>query len=82
MYKKLNNKEWEEIINTVKGAKASAKIYSIIEIAKANNLKIERYLSYLFDNISNIEFRDKDSLLKLMPWSDTIPKKLKLKSSK
>lgn len=68
--------------NTAKGARASATIYSIIETAKANNLKIELYLRYLFDNISNMEVRDKDSLLELMPWSDTIPEELKLKSSK
>ena len=40
------------------------------------------YLCYLFDNISNMKFRDKDSLLKFMPWFNKIPKKLKLKSSK
>ena len=40
------------------------------------------YLCYLFDNISNMEFRDKNSLLELMPWFDTIPKELKLKYSK
>ena len=29
-----------------------------------------------------MEVRDKNLLLELMPWSDTIPKELKLKSSK
>lgn len=77
----IGRKNWL-FANTAKGARASATIYSIIETAKANKLKIEMYLCYLFDNISNIEFRDKDSLLKLMPWSDIIPKELKLKSSK
>lgn len=77
----IGRKNWL-FANTAKGARASATIYSIIETAKANNLKIEMYLRYLFDNISNMEIRDKDSLLELMPWSDTIPKELKLKSSK
>ncbi len=77
----IGRKNWL-FANTAKGARASATIYSIIETAKANNLKIEMYLSYLFDNISNMEVRDKNSLLELMPWSDTIPKELKLKSSK
>ena len=45
-------------------------------------MKIERYLSYLFDNLSNMEVRKKDLLLKLMPWSNTIPEELRLKSSK
>ena len=54
----------------------------MIETAKANNLKIEKYLIYLFDHLSNMEIREKDLLLELMPWSDTIPEELKLKSSK
>lgn len=62
----IGRKNWL-FANTTKGARASATIYSIIETAKANNLKIEMYLCYLFDNILNMEFRDKDSLLKLMP---------------
>ena len=76
----IGRKNWL-FANTAKGARASATIYSIIEAAKANNLKIERYLSYLFDNLSNIEVREKDSLLELMPWSDKIPEELRLKSS-
>ena len=77
----IGRKNWL-FANTAKGARASATIYSIIETAKANNLKIERYLSYLFDNLSNNEVREKDSLLELMPWSDKIPEELRLKSSK
>ena len=77
----IGRKNWL-FANTAKGARASATIYSMIETAKANNLKIERYLIYLFDNLSNMEIREKDLLLELMPWSDTIPEELKLKSSK
>ena len=77
----IGRKNWL-FANTAKGARASATIYSIIETAKANNLKIKRYLIYLFDNLSNMEVREKNSLLELMPWSDTIPEELKLKSSK
>ena len=77
----IGRKNWL-FANTSKGARASATIYSIIETAKSNNLKIERYLIYLFDNLSNMEIREKDLLLELMPWSDTIPEELKLKSSK
>ncbi|NOW87147.1 transposase [Clostridium beijerinckii] len=39
--------------NTAKGATSSANIYSIVETAKANKLVVERYLVYLFDNLSN-----------------------------
>ncbi|NLK23211.1 MAG: IS66 family transposase [Clostridiales bacterium] len=76
----IGRKNWL-FANTAKGARASATIYSIIETAKANNLKIERYLIYLFDHLSNMEIIEKDLLLELMPWSDTILEELKLKSS-
>ena len=73
----IGRKNWL-FANTAKGARSSATIYSIIETAKANGLKIERYLQHLFDSISNVEFKDRDSLIDLMPWSDKIPKELKL----
>ena len=47
----IGRKNWL-FANTAKGARASATIYSIIETAKANKLKIEMYLCYLFDNIA------------------------------
>ena len=56
---------------TAKGATASNYLYSIIETAKANNLVVEKYLVYLFENL--IEANDNHSLGNLMPWSDSIP---------
>ena len=73
----IGRKNWL-FANTSKGAVSSAIIYSIVETAKANGLKIERYLQYLFNAVSNLEFRDRDSLIGLMPWSDKIPEELKL----
>ncbi|AGX43043.1 hypothetical protein [Clostridium saccharobutylicum] len=60
--------------NTAKGATSSANIYSIVESAKANNLVVERYLVYLFDNLSKIDLSYSDSLENLMPSSNKIPK--------
>ena len=54
--------------NTSKGATSSANIYTIIETAKANNLVVERYLTYLFEN--------------LMPWSNNIPENMNIKEKK
>ena len=65
--------------NTAKGATASSYLYSIIETAKANNLVIERYLVYLFDNLINIDITDSECLENLMPWSNQIPDNLKIK---
>lgn len=77
----IGRKNWL-FSNTAKGARSSATIYSIIETAKANGLKIERYLCYLFDAISNLEIKDRNSLIDLMPWSEKIPEELKVKTSK
>lgn len=68
--------------NTSKGANCSAKIYSIIETAKANKLIIEKYLVYLFENLVGLDRTDSESLENLMPWSRTLPTTLKIKEKK
>jgi hypothetical protein len=68
--------------NTANGATSSANIYSIIETAKANNLVVERYLVYLFDNLVKMDVKDSESLENLMPWSDKIPENMKIKDKK
>ena len=68
--------------NTAKGATSSANIYSIIETAKANSLVVERYLIYLFDNLSKIDLSDSEALENLMPWSNKIPENMKIKEKK
>ncbi|WP_119866352.1 IS66 family transposase [Clostridium isatidis] len=68
--------------NTAKGATASGNIYSIVETAKANKLVVERYLVYLFDNLSKIDVSDSESLDNLMPWSNKIPENMKIKDRK
>ena len=68
--------------NTAKGAVASSIIYSIIETAKANNLVVEKYLVYLFDNLSKIDMQDVNILDNLMPWSNKIPEDIKIKEKK
>lgn len=64
----IGRKNWL-MCNTPKGARASATIYSIVETAKSNGLVVEKYLVYLMDVLSNLENKDKDTLLKYMPWS-------------
>lgn len=72
----LGRKNWL-FSNTPKGANASAIIYSIIETAKANNLQIEKYLTYIMNYIANVKTKDKKSLETIMPWSTDIPDDLK-----
>ncbi len=61
-----------------KGAKASAMIYSIIETAKANNLIVEKYLTYLFDMLSKSDVQSKEQFYELMPWSADLPEDVKI----
>ena len=68
--------------NTAKGAIASSNLYSIVETAKANNLVVERYLVYLFDNLLKVDVKDSKNLESLMPWSNEIPENMKIKEKK
>ena len=77
----LGRKNWL-FSNTSKGAKSSATIYSIIETAKVNDLIVEKYLVYLMDVISNLEIRNADTLLKVMPWSKELPDEVKLQNKR
>jgi hypothetical protein len=45
-----------------KGAQVFAIVYSVIEIAKANNLNPFCYLAYLFKKLSNIDLENTDEL--------------------
>ena len=72
----IGRKNWL-FSNTAKGAKASASIYSIIETAKSNELIVEKYLVYLLGILSDVDLKDKDMMLKIMPWSKDIPPELR-----
>ena len=63
-------KNWQ-IIDTIDGAKASAIIYSIVETAKANNLKPYDYVQYLLEEIP--KHMDGSFLESLLPWSENLP---------
>lgn len=75
----IGRKNWL-MCNTSKGAKSSATIYSVVETAKANGLVVEKYLVYLMNILSNLEIKDKDTLLKYMPWSKELPEELRLQN--
>ena len=55
------------------GAQASAISYSIIETAKASNLNPFLYLTYLFEQLPNIDIENDTALDALLPWSESIP---------
>ena len=57
--------------DTVAGAKASATIYSIAEMAKANGLNIYEYLKYLLEHRPNEDASDEE-LEQLCPWNEHV----------
>ncbi len=73
----VGRKNWV-MIDTMKGAEASAVLYSIVETAKANNLKIYEYLTYVLTELSKtIHDFTVEVPEKLMPWSEELPAEVK-----
>ena len=70
----IGRNNWK-VIDTINGANASAMLYSIVETAKANELKIYDYFSYLLTEIpKHMDDTTLDFLESLLPWSDSLPK--------
>ena len=55
------------------GSEISARLFTIIQTARANGIKVEEYLTYLLENVGEIDVND------LLPWSEKIPENLKVK---
>ena len=69
----VGKKNWK-LIDTVHGAKASAIIYSIVETAKANNLKPYEYLKHLLTEIpKHMDSTNLNFIEALLPWSEQLP---------
>lgn len=73
----IGKKNWQ-MIDTIHGAKSSAIIYSIVETAKANNLKPFDYVQYLLEEIpKHMDDRDCSFLENLLPWSEKLPAEIR-----
>lgn len=68
----IGRKNWL-FANTPQGARASAMTYSVMETAKENGLHPSTYLTYLFEQLPNIDTSDPSALDALLPWSDSLP---------
>ena len=72
----IGRKNWMTI-NTVRGAQASAIIYSVTETARANQLNVYYYIRHLLTELPKLIDEDgniEQSLLEpIMPWSKTLP---------
>ena len=73
----IGRKNWL-FANTPRGAKASATIYSMVETAKENGLNPLCYLTYLFEQLPNINLKDPNALDRLLPWSETVQAKYRV----
>ena len=73
----LGRKNWVNI-DTVNGAKASAIIYSLVETAKANHLKVLDYFELLFTEMpEHMDDKDLTFIYDLLPWSKHVQEKCK-----
>ena len=69
---------------SVRGADASALVYSITETALLNHLKPYAYLTYILDELRKMgAFPKEEELKKLLPWSEDFPEycRTKLKNN-
>ena len=71
----IGKKNWV-MSDTIHGAESSAIIYSIVETAKANDLKPYEYMKHLLEEIPKrleYSYTGKDFIDDLLPWSETLP---------
>jgi len=69
----VGKKNWY-VIDSIRGADASAVLYSITETAKMNNLKPYEYVKHLLEEIpKHGEYEGPAFLDNLLPWSDSLP---------
>ena len=72
----IGRKNWMTI-NTVRGADASAIIYSVTETARANGLNVYYYMKHLLTELTRVVRADgsidEKDLKPLMPWSKDLP---------
>ena len=73
----VHRKNWL-FADTVDGAKANARMYSIIESAKINKLNIWEYIKYLLDELPQLENINEEKVVeKYLPWSKELPDKIR-----
>jgi len=64
----VGRKNWL-FCDTPGGAHASAMVYTMVEMAKAHGLNVEKYLTFLLQNRPHAGMTDEE-LEKLAPWSE------------
>ena len=62
--------------DTPNGAQASAIVYTMVEMAKANGVNVYHYLTYLLEKQPNDSMSDEE-LDQLAPWNENVKAELK-----
>jgi transposase len=75
----IGRKNWL-FANTPRGARSSAILYSLVETAKENGLNPLPYLTYLFEQLPNIDRKDPEAVDRLLPWSDAVQARFRIPS--
>jgi len=65
--------------NTTRGAKCSADIYSMVQTAKENQLKVPAYLAYVLEEMRGKTITDVKQFDYLLPYSKDLPDSLRMK---
>ena len=66
----LGRKNWL-FCDTPNGAQASALVYTMVEMAKANGVNVYHYLTYLLEKLPN-DSMDDEELELLAPWNESV----------
>ena len=71
----VGRKNWL-FCDTPNGAQASAIVYTMVEMAKANGVNVYHYLTYLLEKLPNDRMSDEELEL-LAPWNENVKAEIK-----
>ena len=71
----VGRKNWL-FCDTPNGAQASAVVYTMVEMAKANGVNVYHYLTYLLEKLPNDRMSDEELEL-LAPWNENVKTEIK-----
>lgn len=75
----VGRKNWL-FCDTPNGAQASAIVYTMVEMAKANGVNVYHYLTYLLEKLPNDRMSDEELEL-LAPWNENVKAEIKCGAS-
>ena len=75
----VGRKNWL-FCDTPNGAQASAVVYTMVEMAKANGVNVYHYLTYLLEKLPNDKMSDEELEL-LAPWNENVKAEIQRRAS-